>query len=202
MASRWSAAGTTGPGRSGPWWRSLPGDQSRTMRPGSCRFSMERRWKAGRNLTFLARRERRDRRRDDSRARRHGQHLPHLARRKDKDFELKFEYHLSGTNSGVQYRSAVLTTVGQWVMKGYQADLDFTEGFVGNIHDERGRSPSGEGHVILFPARPGDPHRRRTEIQGARENRRPHAPARRHERQRLEPVSHHRARAGDPPVPQ
>ena len=37
------------------------------------------------------------------------------------------------------------------MLKGYQADLDFTEGFVGNIHDERGRSPSGEGHVILSP---------------------------------------------------
>ena len=68
-----------------------------------------------------------------------------------KDFELKVEFRLSGTNSGIQYRSVELPTVGKWVLKGYQADLDFTEGFVGNIHDERGRSPSGEGHVILSP---------------------------------------------------
>ena len=70
---------------------------------------------------------------------------------KVKDFELKVEFRLSGTNSGIQYRSVELPAIGKWVLKGYQADLDFTEGFVGNIHDERGRSPSGEGHVILSP---------------------------------------------------
>jgi hypothetical protein len=68
-----------------------------------------------------------------------------------KDFELKVEFRLSGTNSGIQYRSVEMPAIGKWVLKGYQADLDFTEGFVGNIHDERGRSPSGEGHVILSP---------------------------------------------------
>ena len=66
-----------------------------------------------------------------------------------KDFELKVEFRLSGTNSGIQYRSTELPAIGKWVLKGYQADLDFTQGFVGNIHDERGRSPSGEGHVVL-----------------------------------------------------
>ena len=70
---------------------------------------------------------------------------------KVKDFELKVEFRLSGTNSGIQYRSVELPAIGKWVLKGYQADLDFTEGFVGNIHDERGRSPSGDGHVILSP---------------------------------------------------
>ena len=64
---------------------------------------------------------------------------------KVKDFELK----VGGTNSGIQYRSVELPTVGKWVLKGYQADMDFTEGYVGNIHDERGRAPSGEGHVVL-----------------------------------------------------
>ena len=68
-----------------------------------------------------------------------------------KDFELKVEFRLSGTNSGIQYRSVELPAIGKWVLKGYQADLDFTEGFVGNIHDERGRSPSRRGHVILSP---------------------------------------------------
>lgn len=68
-----------------------------------------------------------------------------------KDFELKVEFRLSGTNSGIQYRSVEMPAIGKWVLKGYQADLDFTEGFVGNIHDERGRSPSGVGHVILSP---------------------------------------------------
>jgi hypothetical protein len=68
-----------------------------------------------------------------------------------KDFELKVEFRLSGTNSGIQYRSTELPAIGKWVLKGYQADMDFTENFVGNVHDERGRSGTGEGHVVLSP---------------------------------------------------
>jgi len=66
-----------------------------------------------------------------------------------KDFELKVEFRMNGTNSGVQYRSVELPNLGKWVLKGYQADIDFTEGYVGNVHEERGRSPNGEGHVVL-----------------------------------------------------
>jgi hypothetical protein len=68
-----------------------------------------------------------------------------------KDFELKVEFRMSGTNSGIQFRSTELPAIGKWVLKGYQADMDFTEGYVGNIHEERGRSGTGEGHVILSP---------------------------------------------------
>jgi hypothetical protein len=56
-----------------------------------------------------------------------------------RDFELKLEFRMSGTNSGIQYRSTELPSVGKWVLKGYQADMDFTENYVGNVHDERGR---------------------------------------------------------------
>jgi hypothetical protein len=66
-----------------------------------------------------------------------------------KDFELKVEFRMNGTNSGIQYRSTELPNVGKWVLKGYQADMDFTEGYIGNVHDERGRAPTGEGHVVL-----------------------------------------------------
>ena len=66
-----------------------------------------------------------------------------------KDFELKVEFRMNGTNSGIQYRSTELPSIGKWVLKGYQADMDFTEGYVGNVHDERGRAPTGEGHVVL-----------------------------------------------------
>jgi hypothetical protein len=66
-----------------------------------------------------------------------------------KDFELKVEFRLNGTNSGIQYRSSELPNVGKWVLKGYQADVDFTEGYLGNVHDERGRAPTGEGHAVL-----------------------------------------------------
>ena len=63
-----------------------------------------------------------------------------------RDFELKVEFRISGTNSGIQYRSVELPDVGKWVLKGYQADIDFGGEYLGNIHDERGRKP---GHVVL-----------------------------------------------------
>jgi hypothetical protein len=66
-----------------------------------------------------------------------------------RDFELKIEFRINGSNSGIQYRSTELPAIGKWVLKGYQADIDFTQGYLGNIHDERGRAPGGEGHVVL-----------------------------------------------------
>ena len=67
---------------------------------------------------------------------------------KVRDFELKVEFRLNGTNSGIQYRSTELPSVGKWVLKGYQADIDFGGLYTGNIHDERGRGP-GQGHAVL-----------------------------------------------------
>ncbi|KAA9349778.1 3-keto-disaccharide hydrolase [Larkinella humicola] len=64
---------------------------------------------------------------------------------KVKDFEIKFDFKINGTNSGMQYRSTELPEVGKWILKGYQADLDFTNLFTGNVHEERGRT----GHVVL-----------------------------------------------------
>jgi Domain of Unknown Function (DUF1080) len=55
------------------------------------------------------------------------------------DFELKLEYRINSTNSGVQYRSAELPEVGKWVLKGYQADIDFDNRFTGQLYEERGR---------------------------------------------------------------
>jgi hypothetical protein len=65
-----------------------------------------------------------------------------------KDFELKLEFRMNGTNSGIQYRSTEVPGAAKWVLKGYQADLDFTQNFLGNVHDELGRGP-GVGHVVL-----------------------------------------------------
>jgi hypothetical protein len=56
-----------------------------------------------------------------------------------KDFELKVEYRVNSTNSGVQYRSVELPEVGKWVLKGYQADIDFANQFTGQLYEERGR---------------------------------------------------------------
>jgi Domain of Unknown Function (DUF1080) len=57
------------------------------------------------------------------------------------DFELKMQYKLTGEtgNSGVQYRSVELPTVGKWVLKGYQADIDGKQQYTGQIYEERGR---------------------------------------------------------------
>jgi hypothetical protein len=58
-----------------------------------------------------------------------------------KDFELKLDYRLSaGANSGVQYRSSVVANVGQWTMRGYQADLDAADQYSGQVYEERGRA--------------------------------------------------------------
>jgi len=55
------------------------------------------------------------------------------------DFELKLEYRINNTNSGVQYRSIELPDVGKWVLKGYQADIDFANQYTGQLYEERGR---------------------------------------------------------------
>ncbi|MCC7010029.1 MAG: DUF1080 domain-containing protein [Acidobacteria bacterium] len=56
------------------------------------------------------------------------------------DFELKLEFRINATNSGVQYRSVALTDVGRWVLKGYQADIDFNNQYTGMLYEERGRA--------------------------------------------------------------
>jgi 3-keto-disaccharide hydrolase len=62
------------------------------------------------------------------------------------DFELKVEYRMSATNSGIQFRSTQVpaggqgdSAIGKWVLKGYQADIDFANQFTGMIYEERGR---------------------------------------------------------------
>ena len=57
-----------------------------------------------------------------------------------RDFELKLEVRMNSTNSGIQVRSQELPEAGQWVLAGYQADMEFAGLYTGNIHDERGRS--------------------------------------------------------------
>ena len=55
-----------------------------------------------------------------------------------KDFELKCEYRLNATNSGIQIRSVQLPVggdIGKWVMKGYQADIDYQNQFTGQIYE-------------------------------------------------------------------
>lgn len=62
------------------------------------------------------------------------------------DFELKLEFRMNATNSGIQFRSQQITSagegqkpVGKWVLRGYQADIDFDNRYTGMIYEERGR---------------------------------------------------------------
>lgn len=54
------------------------------------------------------------------------------------DFELKFDYRLTGGNTGVQYRSVEVPDV-KYALKGYQGDIDAQQRFSGQIYEERGR---------------------------------------------------------------
>lgn len=65
------------------------------------------------------------------------------------DFELKLEVRMNSTNSGIQFRSQQVEPgspagrgdekTGKWVLRGYQADIDFNNEYTGMIYEERGR---------------------------------------------------------------
>jgi len=83
-----------------------------------------------------------------------------------RDFELKVQFRINSTNSGIQIRSTQLpvgTQAGdskiesQWVLKGYQADIDFGNQYTGQIYEERGRGfLAMRGQAVYVPdgARP------------------------------------------------
>ena len=52
------------------------------------------------------------------------------------NFELRLKYKIVGGNSGIQYRSK---DHGDWVVGGYQADIDSKDTYSGINYDERGR---------------------------------------------------------------
>jgi hypothetical protein len=54
------------------------------------------------------------------------------------DFELTLQYKIEGGNSGIQYHSKVVNEE-QFVVAGYQADIDATNNFAGILYEERGR---------------------------------------------------------------
>ncbi|MGH9385257.1 MAG: 3-keto-disaccharide hydrolase [Vicinamibacterales bacterium] len=82
-----------------------------------------------------------------------------------KDFELKVQFRMNSTNSGIQIRSVQLpagtpvgdrTVQGKWVLKGYQADIDFANNFTGQIYEERGRGfLAMRGQAVYVPDREG-----------------------------------------------
>lgn len=52
------------------------------------------------------------------------------------DFELRLKFRMEGGNSGIQYRS---TEMDDFVVGGYQADMDAGNTFTGILYEERGR---------------------------------------------------------------
>ncbi len=54
------------------------------------------------------------------------------------DFELELDYKMIGGNSGIQYRSKVLDEA-EFVVGGYQADIDASLTYAGINYEERGR---------------------------------------------------------------
>ena len=54
------------------------------------------------------------------------------------DFELELQFKIESGNSGVQYRSQVKDEE-QFIVGGYQADIDFGNKYAGILYEERGR---------------------------------------------------------------
>src|SRR5882757_8673689 len=54
------------------------------------------------------------------------------------DFKLTLEFKLEGGNSGIQYRSKVIDPK-EWIVGGYQADMDGVNQYTGILYEERAR---------------------------------------------------------------
>jgi hypothetical protein len=67
-----------------------------------------------------------------------------------KDFELKLKFKIVGGNSGIQYRS---TDMGDFVVGGYQADIEAGDRYIGILYEERGRGILAErGQTVVIGA--------------------------------------------------
>lgn len=55
------------------------------------------------------------------------------------DFELRLKYWIESGNSGVQYRSRVVEGAPDFVVGGYQADIEAANNYTGINYEERGR---------------------------------------------------------------
>ncbi len=58
------------------------------------------------------------------------------------DFVLRLQFRVADRgvgNSGIQYRAKRFPEAGEWVVGGYQADIDRTNKYMGILYEERGR---------------------------------------------------------------
>ena len=94
----------------------------------------------GRQPGVLARRGRRDRRRDDRRQPHQGQHVPDLAGRQAGRLRVEGRVPAANHNSGIQFRSFEdPEKCGKWVIGGYQADIAEPDQFDGILYGEKYR---------------------------------------------------------------
>ena len=70
---------------------------------------------------------------------------------KPEDFELRIKWKILAHNSGVQYRSRDL---GNFVVGGYQADIDFANNYTGILYDEKGRLGIAAGRGTKVTVQP------------------------------------------------
>ncbi|WP_437194356.1 3-keto-disaccharide hydrolase [Planctomicrobium sp. SH527] len=70
------------------------------------------------------------------------------------DFTLVADFRLEGNNnSGIQYRSQRRPDVGDWVVRGYQADIHANAPYTGMLYEEGGRGIMAErGQKVLYKA--------------------------------------------------
>lgn len=54
------------------------------------------------------------------------------------NFRLELQYRITGGNSGIQYRSRVFDPQ-QWIVGGYQADIEAGTTYTGILYEEKGR---------------------------------------------------------------
>lgn len=69
------------------------------------------------------------------------------------DFVLELDFYIASGNSGVQYRSRILDR-DEYVIGGYQADIDSTMRYMGILYEEQGRGILAErGQVKLLASK-------------------------------------------------
>jgi hypothetical protein len=89
------------------------------------------------------------------------------------DFELRFTYKIIANNdsgfgnSGCQYRSKLVDPA-NYVVGGYQADLEAAKTYSGILYEERGRGIlANRGQVTLVKPDPADPKKTKIEVIGS-----------------------------------
>lgn len=85
------------------------------------------------------------------------------------DFELRASFKIVGGNSGIQYRSQVLSQ-GEFgpIVGGYQGDFEAGTTYSGILYEERGRQILAQrGQVTKLVADPTDPNKHKVEVVGS-----------------------------------